>query len=164
MISSIFFRKKFLDKVETILHSPCNTPGKILEMTLVIDENLSRQMIQEVVPDLLGMLKRHSESFRNVRFNMVYWKDNEHIETKVLPMSVAMLEKTYQGYETCSVKKDFAILLEKLRIFHARSKLIILITDEMYEIRDDKEIMELMKPFLYRKFMKVVIGDSIEVK
>ena len=79
MTPSIMFNKQFTNKVEMILHSPCNIPNKMLEITVVLDQNLSLDTVKEIVPDLLKTLKRHSEVFLNVRLYMVRWLDDNCI-------------------------------------------------------------------------------------
>ena len=59
MNPSIIFDKQFTNKVEMIMHSPCNIPGKMFEMTVVLDKNLSKETVSEIVPHLLKVLKRH---------------------------------------------------------------------------------------------------------
>ena len=49
-------------------------------------------------------------------------------------------------------------------MFHARSKLIIVVTDGTYDMGDDAELKKVMQPFLYRKVMQVVLGDTIELR
>lgn len=163
MTLSILFQKKFLNKVEQILHSPCNTSKRMLEMTMIIDAHISKEKVREIVPVLLRILKSHNEAFKNVRFNMVWWNSDQSIETVVMPMSVAMLESTYEPYQVCNEKKEISFLLEKLKLFHARSKFILLLTDGMYERKDDEEIRKLLQPFLYRKILEVMVGETIEI-
>ena len=164
MTPSIIFDKQFVNKVEMILHSPCNIPSKMFEMTMVLDRNLSKDEAAEIVPHLLKVLKRHSEVFRNVRFNMVHWRTNETITNQVIPMSIAMLGSHYEDYESHYQAKDYSCLMQNLKLFHARSKLILVITDGNYEISDEVELKKMMQPFLYRKVMNVVIGDNIELR
>lgn len=164
MTPSIIFNKQFTNKVEMILHSPCNLPNKMLEMTVVLDQNLSLDTVKEIVPDLLKTLKRHSEVFANVRLNMVRWLDDNCINNQVVPMSMAMISSHYDDYVKHITVKRYDKLMEKLKLFHARSKLIIVVTDEKYDIGDEEELRKIMQPFLYRKVMKVVIGDTIELR
>lgn len=164
MTPSIMFNKQFTNKVEMILHSPCNIPNKMLEMTVVLDQNLSLDTVKEIVPDLLKTLKRHSEVFLNVRLNMVRWLDDNCINNQVVPMSMAMISSHYDDYVKHITAKRYDKLMEKLKLFHARSKLIIVVTDEKYDIGDEEELRKIMQPFLYRKVMKVVIGDTIELR
>lgn len=164
MTPSIIFDKQFVNKVEMILHSPCNIPSKMFEMTVVLDENLSKEVVEEIVPHLLKVLKRHSEVFTNVRLNVVKWESDEKITNRMIPMSMAMLSSCYKDYEQRVCVKYYPILMENLKLFHARSKLIIVVTDGTYEIGDEAELKKLMLPFLCRKVMNVVVTDTIEIR
>lgn len=164
MTPSIIFNKQFTNKVEMILHSPCNIPNKMFEMTVVLDQNLEQEKVREIVPELLKILKRHSDVFANVRLNMVHWMDDDNIHNQVIPMSMAMISSHYENYEQNISSKRYDKLMENLKLFHARSKLIIVVTDEKYEIGDEEELRKIMQPFLYRKVTKVVIGDTIELR
>ena len=164
MNPSIIFDKQFTNKVEMIMHSPCNIPGKMFEMTVVLDKNLSKETVSEIVPHLLKVLKRHSEVFLNVRLNLLYWQDDENMENRIVPMSMAMLSSHYADYEQKVTVKNYQALMQKLKLFHARSKLIIAVTDGQYEVRDEAELKKVMQPFLYRKVMNVVVSDNLEIR
>lgn len=164
MTPSIIFDKQFVNKVEMILHSPCNIPSKMFEMTVVLDRNLSKEAAREMVPHLLKVLKRHSEVFANVRLNMVKWVDDEQIQNEIIPMSMAMISSRYDSYEQKENPKSYQTLMQYLKLFHARSKLIIIVTDGNYETGDEAELKKIMQPFLYRKVMNVIVGDTIEIR
>ena len=164
MIPSIIFDKQFVNKVEMILHSPCNIPSKMFEMTVVLDRNLSKDVAMEIVPHLLKVLKRHSEVFANVRLNMVKWETDDVIENQIIPMSMAMISSHYAEYEQMKKVKNYQALMRSLKLFHARSKLIIVVTDGEYETGDEAELKKLMQPFLYRKVMNVVVSETIELR
>lgn len=161
---SIIFDKQFTNKVEMILHSPCNIPGKMFEMTIVIDRNLPKEVVKEVTTHLLKTLKKHSEVFLNVRLNVVGWIDDDNINNQIIPMSMAMLGSYYDGYEQKVSVKNYQKLMQNLKLFHARSKLIIVITDGKYETGNEDELKMVMQPFLYRKVMNVVVGDTVELR
>ena len=156
--------KQFVNKVEMILHSPCNIPSKMFEMTVVLDRNLSKDMAETIVPHLLKVLKRHSEVFANVRLNMVKWEEDDKIINQIISMSMAMLSSCYKDYEQRVCVKYYPILMENLKLFHARSKLIIVVTDGNYEIGDEAALKKRMLPFLCRKVMNVVVTDTIEIR
>ena len=67
---------KMKQGVERILHVPGNYKGGILEMALVVDCNLEAQTAKENVQAMIKALKSHSETFRNVRLNVVWWKSD----------------------------------------------------------------------------------------
>ena len=164
MTPSIIFDKQFVNKVEMILHSPCNIPSKMFEMTVVLDGNLPKDVAETIVPHLLKVLKRHSEVFANVRLNMVKWESDEKIENQIVPMSMVMIGSCYADYEQVKTMKSYQILMQNLKLFHARSKLVIVVTDGTYKTGDETELKKLMQPFLYRKVMNVVVTDTIEIR
>lgn len=91
--------KKVKDTADRILHVPGNFTGPVLEMAVVIDGNLSREQVTEYVPELFRILKMHSRVFQNVRLNIVYWRADGDIKSKVSPMSMALLSSFYEDYE-----------------------------------------------------------------
>ena len=115
------------------------------------------------MPELLGSLKRHSEVFRNVRLNVVDWKSDEQIMTEVRPMSVVMLHSFYEDYRQVDATKHFEKLAAYLKLYQARAKLIILITDGSYEVEREEELTMAMRPFLEKKLMQVVLTEMNEM-
>ncbi len=161
---SIVFLKQFTDRVERILHSPCYSPSKILEMALVIDESICKEYIEKTIPTLLKRLKMHSEVFANVRLNIVNWKADEDIKNNVVPMSMAMIPSYYDRYEQNDGIKTYEKLMEYLKLFQARSKLIIVITDGKYQVDNEDNLKKIMQPFLHRKVMEIVVeNESIRI-
>ncbi len=158
------FLMQFKNTVERILHVPGNYKGDILEMAVVLDHNVSREAVQELVPQLFRSLKMHSEVFRNVRLNMVQWESDEKIANQVTPMSVAGLTSYYESYECRQVTKDFQKLVQYLKLFQARAKLIILITDGTNEEGSTEMLKAAMQPFLDKKLMQIVIGEALEIR
>ena len=157
------FLMNFKNTVERILHVKGNYNGGILEMAVILDYNLSREIVQEIVPQLFRTLKMHSEVFRNVRLNMVEWKSDENISNQVSPMSMAGLSSYYEGYECRTEKKDWMKLVQYLKMFQARAKLIILATDgENKEIAPEPLKRE-MQPFLDKKLMQVIVGEEMKI-
>ncbi len=153
-MSELIFFKKFTNEVERVLHSPGNIPGKTFEMSIVIDESLSKETVENVVPKLLQKLKRHSDVFANVRLNMVNW-NKDVISNRILPMAMAMISSTYDDYKQRQENKDYNELIKNLRLFHARSKLILVITDGKYMVSSQEELDKLLKPFVGRKMIKI---------
>lgn len=158
------FLMKFKNTVERILHVPGNYKGGILEMAVVLDHNVSRETMQDLVPQLLKSLKIHSEIFRNVRLNLVQWEDDEVISNQVTPMSMAGMMSCYESYECRSRCKDLKKLMQYLKIFQARAKLIILITDGANEEGSTESLKTAMLPFLDKKLMQVVIGEELVIR
>lgn len=158
------FLVQFKNTVERILHVPGNYKGGILEMAVVLDHNVSHEMVQELVPQLFRSLKMHSEVFRNVRLNMVQWESDEKITNRVAPMSVAGFVSYYEGYECQPMTKDFQKLVQYLKLFQARAKLIILVTDGTNEEGSTEMLKAAMQPFLDKKLMQILIGEELKIR
>lgn len=158
------FLMQFKNTVERILHVPGNYKGDILEMAVILDYNMSKEVVQELIPQLFRSLKMHSEVFRNVRLNMVQWESDEKIISGVVPMSVAGLSTYYENYEGTRECKNWMKLIQYLKLFQARAKLIILVTDGANEEYPTESTMAAMQPFLEKKFMQIVVEDKAELK
>ena len=130
----------------------------------MLDHNVSQDMVREIVPQILRSLKMHSEVFRNVRLNIVHWESDDVICNQVTPMAVAGLTSYYENYKCQSECKDFMKLVQHLKLFQARSKLIILVTDGVNEEGSLERIKAAMQPFLDKKLMQVVVGEEIKIK
>lgn len=164
-MKSLIFLKNFNNTVDRILHVPGNYTGGVLEMAVIIDQNLSREQIVEYLPELIGALKRHSPVFRNVRLNLIYWGADDDIVCQVLPMSVAQMSSHYEHYERKCQKKSFEKLAEYLKMFQARAKLQILLTDGGYTAEREEVIAAAMRPFLEKKLLEIVIAeDGAEIR
>ena len=80
---NLLAKKNLSDAVTRVLHVPGNYNGGQLEMTLVIDCSLPREYVKQTAFDIAAALRSHSEVFRNVRLNLLYWKSNEQMENQV---------------------------------------------------------------------------------
>lgn len=155
------FLKQLKNTVDRILNVPGNyTKGKVLEMTVVIDKNLSKEILAALLPEVLRSLKTHDRVFQNVRFHAAYWETDEKPEDKVLPMTMAMLDGFYEGYAQRASEKSVLRLAQYLSLFHARSKLIILLTDGSFKEEGREEIKKSMQPFLEKKLMRISIKEG----
>ena len=80
-------------------------------------------------------------------------------------MSMAMLESRYNDYKQNISIKSYDRLMNNLKLFHARSKLIIIVTDGSYQASPKEELLKIMQPFLNRKVMNVVVSaDDIKIE
>lgn len=150
--------------VERILNVPGNYRGGILEMAVVVDCSLEKECAAENVKAVLKALKSHSDTFRNVRLNVIWWKSDSEIETEVVPMTVMQMGTPFDGYEQKTERKHLDELLSYLKMFQARSKLILLLGGGDFEIRCEETCLESLKPFLGRKmlFLLEEIPESLE--
>jgi len=158
------FLMKFKNTVERILHVRGNYNGGILEMAVILDHNVEREVVQELLPLLFRTLKMHSEVFRNVRLNIVQWESDEKIENQVTPMSMAGLPSYYDKYIKYESRKDVHKLVQYLKVFQARAKLMILITDGENEAGGVESLKTAMQPFLDKKLMRIVVGEKLEIQ
>lgn len=153
---SIVTLKKFKDIVERILHVPGNYRGGVLEMAVVVDKNIEKEALRCILPQLLHALKQQGTVFRNVRFNYVQWKA-AGAENQVCPMMVPMTESFYEEYESYVEEKSFERLVDYLKVFQARAKLIILLTDQDVAQWRGEALRRRMQPFLDKKMLVVKI-------
>ena len=155
---------KMKQGVERILHVPGNYKGGVLEMALIIDCNMEKGCAKESVCAIVKALKSHSETFRNVRLNVVWWKKDDQIETEVIPMPMMQMGTPFEAYEKQAAMKRVDCLFANLKLFQARSKLILLISDGDFSVENEENCMESLKPFLGRKMLLLLdeISDEIE--
>lgn len=156
--------KLLANDVERVLHAPGNLQdGKLTEMTIVLDYKLSLEQLQNNSADIVTALKRHGEFFQNVRLNVVKWISDEEIVTEILPLAMLGIGRGMEDYMEQSHRSDKNIeeLAGKLKLFHARSKLIILISDGEWQIGNADMLQANLQPFLHKKWIWVdAAGDS----
>ncbi len=155
---------KMKQSVERILHVPGNYKGGILEMALIVDCNLEKETAKTSIQTIVKALKSHSETFRNVRLNLIWWKTDEEIVTEVIPMPVLQMGTPFDQYERYSSTKRADKLFENLKLFQARSKLILLLSDGEFAVEDEEACMESLKPFLGRKMLLLLDENSEEIE
>lgn len=146
---------QFKNAVERVLHVPGNYTGGILEMALVCDYHMSETELKRISAELIDCLKRHSEVFRNVRLNLIKWVDDSRIIKEVVPMAYVRMGKAFEDYESSCDSKTMQELTRQLKLFYARSKVIIVITDGSFTVGDKTKTKENLYPFLYRKMLLV---------
>lgn len=152
----LIFQKQFKNTVDRILHVPGNQPAGNLEMAVVIDCSLPAGLLRGLLPDLLGVLKMHNEIFRNVRLNVVTWKSDREIQNKISPMALAGLSGYYEDYREQPEEKSFEKLVEYLKMYQARAKLILLLTDGNYVVEHEDLLEHFMQPFLDKKLLQII--------
>lgn len=153
---------KLKNTVERILHVRGNYQGGILEMSVIVDNNLSKEVVETVLPKLLHALKLQGEIFRNVRFNYGIWQEDEVIKNQVCPMMAAISAGFYEEYQQKERAKHLGALVKYLKLFHARSKLILVLTDERCQIEEN--VKSEMRPFLDKKLMLIKINEEKDIK
>lgn len=156
----VLLRMNLKNAVERVLHVPGNYSGGILEMTLVIDCALQEDYVKTMAADIAATLRSHSEIFRNVRLNLLYWESDEKFENHVVPISFLQMSKCFEAYSMVAEVKTLDKLSAKLKLLHARSKLIIVLADEQLQIIDREEVKRNMHPFLGKKSLFLCRDDS----
>ena len=108
---------KMKQSVERILHVPGNYKGGILEMAIIVDCAMDKVSAKENIQAIIKALKSHSETFRNVRLNVIWWKSDTQIVTEVLPMTVLQMGTPFEGYEQVEEEKNIDELFKNLKLF-----------------------------------------------
>lgn len=156
-------------QVDCILHTPGNQPAgkQQLEMAFVLDCSGDTEYIKSTAQDAVVALKSHDKIFQNVRSNVVFWS-TEKISTETMPMSFIQMGKPFVDLEKGKVDKlpKLDELCAYLKLYHARSKCIIVITEGNYEHGDKEKLKQSLNPFLKQKMLivtseKMVTGTSI---
>ena len=156
-------------QVDRILHAPGNQPAgkQQLEMAFVFDGSGEKEYIKSTVQDAVAALKSHDKIFQNVRSNVICW-DYEKISTEIMPMSFIQMGKPFLERENGKVDKFPKLdeLCEYLKLYHARSKCIILFTQGNYELGDKERVKQRLSPFLKHKLLlvtpeKMITGTSM---
>lgn len=147
--------------VERVLHVPGNYSGGVLEMALVCDYHISEAKLKETTAEIIDCLKRHSEVFRNVRLNLIKWVDDGRIVKEIVPMAYVRMGRVFEDYALLwgegslgeKMPKTMQELTRQLKLFYARSKVVIIITDGSYTVGDITNTKANLYPFLYRKLL-----------
>ena len=164
-------RLQFKNKVQMVLHAPggpladaahggprsANT-GPVLEMTMIFDCGLSKEQAATAGKEIVTALKQTDEIFRNVRLNAVRWISDEQICREVTAAPILQMGRYFENYEQQVCTKRLEVLMEYLKKFDARSRLLILITDGQYQVEDAETLRSSMNPFLYRKILSLGAG------
>ncbi len=162
------------NSVMRILRVPGNYNGGILEMAIVADYHMSLEELNETSKKLASALKQQNEIFRNVRLNLIKWVSDELIIKEVSLLPSLQMGRTYEDYEQYtsferkeqggSTVKTLDVLLYQLKLFYARSKVIIVLTDGSYRIADEKKAWEHLNPFLRKKLLIVQPTETQKIK
>lgn len=147
------------NQIERVLHVPGNYQGGILEMALVVDRMYDRETVRALCADIIESCKKQSEVFRNIRLNMVMWS-GEEIRTEATAAAYVQMGTFFETYEQedISSNKNTVELMEYLKKFHARSKLIIILVrdqEKFCAVSEPEKLRQAMSPFLKQKLVLV---------
>lgn len=164
------------NQIERVLHVPGNYRGGILEMAIVVDREFDRETARGLCADIITSCKKQSEVFRNVRLNMVLW--GKKIITETVAAAYVQMGTFFEDYESeaGAVDEEGRVaeehedgeevirIMEYLKEFQARSKLIILLTPDrakMYCVSDADRLRKALSPFLKQKLI-LMYPEEIE--
>lgn len=153
MALSPVMRMQLINGVERVLHAPGNPTHELKEMSLVLDYHMDKEEIGILAKDVAGALKAHSHTFANVRCNLVHWKRDEIIQNEVCPLAMIQLGRFLENYEQIEETKKVEVLCEYLKRFHARSKLILVLSDSAYCTESKEQLKGALFPFLQYKLL-----------
>lgn len=158
------------------LHVPGNYTGGRLEMAVAVDCRIPAEELKEDCAKIAAALKRQDEVFRNVRLNLIRWISDEVIEKEVSSLAVLQMgtafsetdrkeedggQAEYQEKQEAE-PKEMDELLRQLKLYYARSKVILLLTDGNYMVKDEKAVSDALNPFLKRKLVLIQKGEREE--
>lgn len=155
--------KNIKDQIQKILHRPGNYMGGPLEFAVVLDYHIQKQDLMDISKELVKILKSTDKIFINARLNLIKWIKDEKIIKEVSSMGMLQMGRGFEDYEQGTDDKTYDRLTEELKKFYARSKLIILITDNAFVQCDRQIIHENLNPFLHRKLMKIDLSVKQDI-
>ena len=145
-----------------ILHVPGNYRGGNLEMTVVISSRLEIISLKENLKAVTDALKRSNEVFRNVRLNFVCVREDGSFENKVIPLVFLQTGKCFEKEDKRQMPSTpLSELFAYLKLFHARSKIVLIFADRDYDLGDKEKAREALNPFLKQKLLLIAEDDVI---
>lgn len=150
-------------QIERVLHVQGNYRGGILEMAMVVDCEFDRETARQLCADVITSCKKQSEVFRNVRLNLVLW-GKEEIRTTAVAAAYVQMGTFFDVYEQEEIpeleyrRKTATEIMEYLKKFQARSKLILLLTPDKEQFdrlpkADRGRMQQALNPFLKQKLI-----------
>lgn len=124
-----------------------------LEMTLVFDQALSTEQVRTAGADIISTLKSADEIFRNVRCNVVWWHSDEKIAHEVTAAPMIQMGRCFENWQQSCAEKHLDVLMADLKKFQARSRLFIVVTNQIPAIGDGKLLHDSLNPFLYHRLI-----------
>ncbi|MGN0297809.1 MAG: hypothetical protein ACI4C1_01265 [Lachnospiraceae bacterium] len=153
-------RMELIRYAEQILHLPGNQSGQILEMAIVFDRNVSQEKLQDAVNFLVPALKQHSDTFRNVRLNLIQWGSDDCIDLQVTSMGFLLMGNCFPKLQEIRSDKTMEQLAAYLKLYTARCRLILILTDGQINVGNREQLESHMKPFLFRKMIWMLEDQS----
>ena len=151
--------------IKRVLHIPGNYSGGILEMAIVVDYTIPKEELAGNLKRLADALKRQDETFRNVRLNLIKWVSDTCIIKEVSSLTVLQMGRGLEDYDTYAdvpekEEKTIDELFRQLKLFYARSKVILVLTKDACKVADEGVVKAHLQPFLGRKMIFVRNGNA----
>lgn len=159
MLSAIEARE-LKDMVQRVLHAPGNDIRSTPEMAVVFDTCLEKEDAAAYGKQIAEILKSMGDTFCNVRLNLVWWGAQEGIRHEISAFVHLMTQKAFREYESRREEKRLEELFRELKMYQARSRLILLIAANPCRWEDDKALMANLNPFLHRRLI-LIFPDGI---
>lgn len=156
-------RKKFTNQIQRILHVPGNYRGGVLEFVIVVDYCLSQEVINVAVKEMITVLKNTDKIFLNARLNIIKWISDEKIIKEVSSMGMAQMGRSFEVWENGDLKKSYDELTRQLKLFYARSKIVIVLSKGDYITKEKEAVEKNLKPFLGRKMYLISPNDILDM-
>ena len=121
----------------------------------VADYSADGEALAECGKEIVAVLKSMGDTFRNVRLNLVRWKADDDINHEISALAYLQTGSAFQDYEPFASRKRLELLCGQLKMFQARSRLLLLITEGDLIIEDQALLRENLNPFLYRKLILI---------
>ena len=86
------------------------------------------------------------------------WQKDDTIQNEVCPLAIIQLGRFLENYEQIEEVKKAEILCDYLKRFHARSRLILVLSDLSYTIEDRERLKNALVPFL--KYKLLFVGQN----
>lgn len=146
------------NQVQRVLHVPGNYNGGPLEMAVVFDTSLEKEDAVATGKQIAAVLKSMGDTFRNVRVNLVIWS-KQKISHEISSLPNLVMGNALQKFETSVECKNLEELCGNLKLFQARSRMVILVLKENFTVESAVGLRENLNPFLYRRLILITEGE-----
>ena len=146
------------NQVQRVLHVPGNYNGGPLEMAVVFDSALEKEEATEAGKQIAAVLKSMGETFRNVRLNLVIWNPQK-VSHEISALPHLITGNGLREFEHSNEPKILEELCGNLKLFQARSRIVILVTKEKWTVNDAAILKENLNPFLYRRMILIAENE-----
>lgn len=147
--------RQLKDMVQRVLHAPGNEFRTTPEMTVVFDTRLKKEDAAAYGKQIAEILKSMGDMFRNVRLNLVWWDTQDGIRHEISAFVHLITQSAFREYESRGEAKPLEELCRELKMYQARSRLILLVAAGPCEWKDAKALRENLNPFLHRRLILI---------